>query len=243
MNTVIAPSETTEALFSAGTHYGVAKARRHPSVQSALFGQKNKVDLFDLAYTEAKLADATDFVRELGHERKLMLFLGGKAESHKVIREASSRVGAAYVIGRWIGGTITNFSEIRKRVLRMVDLTAQREAGALNKYTKFERLQIDREIEKLESMFGGLISLGENLPQALFVVDPKREAIAVREARAHGIKVIALANSDCNFKDVDFVIPGNDAALKSISYVVNRIADAYKEGRDAKLVVAPATVA
>jgi len=226
--------ETLDSLFKVGAHYGVAKARRHPTAQQYLFGQKDKIDLFDLAKTQEALEVAQDFVRSLAAERKQVVFVGGKAESHKVVRTEAERVGAAYSVGRWIGGTITNFSEIKKRVARMVDLMNKRDTGDLTKYTKFERLQIDREIEKLQSMYAGLVPLKEKLPAALFVIDPRREAIAVREARLNNIPVIAVANSDCNFDDVDYVIPANDAALRSIAYFVRAIADAYAEGATTK---------
>jgi small subunit ribosomal protein S2 len=177
----------------------------------------------------------------LGSERKILLFVGGKPESHKAIREAAARARAPYVVGRWIGGMLTNFSEIKKRVAHMQDLTTRREAGTLSKYTKFERLQIDREIDKLESMFGGLLPLGDKLPHAMFVVDPKREAIAIREAKRNNIPVIALANSDCNMHIIDYPIPANDAAIKSIAWFVSEIATAYKEGLDGALSPASAT--
>ena len=223
-------TDTLDALLAAGAHYGVMKARRHPSSQSFIFGQKDKIDLFDLGKTNEALEAAKEYVRTLGRERKSFIMIGGKPESQKVVREAAVRVGAAYCIGRWIGGSITNFAEIKKRVAHMQDLIAKRDGGNLTKYTKFERLQIDREIERLETMYAGLTPLKEKLPQALFVVDPKREAIAVREARLNKIPVIALANSDCDMSLIDYPIPGNDAALKSITYVVNQIADAYAEG-------------
>jgi small subunit ribosomal protein S2 len=222
--------ETLDTLFKAGAHYGVSKTRRHPSVQKHLYGQKQAMDLFDLEKTQELLEQAKDFVRTLGRERKLLLFVGGKPESHKIVREAALRVKAAYVVGRWIGGSLTNHSEIKKRVARMQDLIAKRDSGALSKYTKFERLQIDREIEKLETMYAGLAPLNDKLPHALFVVDPKREAIAVSEAQRFKIPVVALANSDCNLNVIDYPIPANDAAKRSIDLFVNEIANAYEEG-------------
>jgi small subunit ribosomal protein S2 len=239
MNTVTEHIDVLDALFKAGAHYGVAKARRHPSTKNTIFGQKQKMDLFDLEHTYAKLEEAKEFVRELGRERKSLLMVGGKPESQKIVRDAAVRIGASYCIGRWIGGTITNTTEIKKRVAHMQDLIARREAGTLSKYTKFERLQIDREIEKLEGMYAGLTTLGDKLPNALFIVDPKRENIAVREAKTASIPVVALANSDCDLTEVDYAIPANDAAAKSIRYIVEAIADAYKEGLDEKLSIAP----
>ena len=231
MNTVTdTNTDTLDTMFTAGAHYGVAKSRRHPSAAAYLFGQKDTIDVFDLEKTNEQLEAAKTFARTLGKERKHLLFVGGKPESHKVVRDAATRIGAPYCIGRWIGGTITNFAEIKKRVQHMQDLIAKRDGGNLTKYTKFERLQIDREIERLESMYAGLTVLHDKLPHALFVVDPKREAIAVREARRNNIPVIALANSDCDMAFVEYPIPANDAAKKSITYMVEQIAAAYEEG-------------
>jgi len=235
-------TDTLDALFAAGAHYGMSKARRHPSAREFIFGQKDKVDVVDLEKTTEMLENAKDFVRTLGRERKVLLFVGGKPESHKVVREEAQRVGAAYSIGRWIGGTLTNFAEIKKRVACMQDLIAKRESGALSKYTKFERLQIDREIERLEQMYAGLTTLNDRLPQALFVIDPRREAIAVREAKRNNIAVVALANTDCDIADVDYPIPANDAARKSIAYIVREIAAAYEAGTNEKPAPAVARV-
>ena len=233
-------TETLDALFTAGAHYGLSRSRRHPSSTKFLYTNKDRMDVFDLNATHVFLEQAKDFARSLGRERKMLLFVGGKPESHAVIKQESLRCGAAYSVGRWIGGTITNFPEIKRRVARMQDLIAKRESGALVKYTKFERLQIDREIERLEGMYAGLVDLGEKLPHAIFVVDPKREHTAIKEAHRFNIPVIALANSDCNISDVTYPIPANDSARKSIAFVVHEIADAYLAGQSEMPVVADA---
>lgn len=230
MNTVTKQNNVLDTMFEAGAHYGVPKARRHPSAKAFLFGQKQRIDLFDLEHTQKKLEEAKDFVRQLGRDRKLLLFVGGKPESYKVVQEVTSRINAPYCLGRWIGGTLTNFSEIKKRVAHMESLTTKRDAGTLTKYTKFERLQIDREITKLESMYAGLVALKEKMPHALFIVDPKREAIAVHEAVHNNIPVVALANSDCDLTKIDYPIPANDAAVRSIVFFVEEVAKAYEEG-------------
>jgi len=226
-------TDALEALYSAGVHYGLAKSRRHPSAREFIYGTKDRVDIFNLDKTQVLLDEACEFARTLGRERKQLLFVGGKPESEKAVKEAADRAAASYCIGRWIGGTITNFAEIRKRISRMQDLSSKRDSGDLAKYTKFERLQIDREIEKLEGMYAGLVGLNDKLPHALFVVDPKRENTAIREAKRNKISVIALANSDCNLDEIDYPIPANDAAKKSIIAVVDAIAEAYREGKEA----------
>lgn len=225
-----AHTEAVDRMFEAGAHYGLAKARRHPSAKKNLFGTKHQTDVFDLSKTAEYLEKAKEFAKNLGAERKTLLLVGGKPETHKIVRDAALLTGTPYCVGRWIGGTITNFPEIKKRVARLEKLVADRESGALAKYTKFERLQIDREITKLQSMYEGLIPLNEKLPHALFVIDPRREIIAVKEAAGKRIPVIALANSDCDLSEVTYPIPANDAAPKSIAYFVNEIVSSYKAG-------------
>jgi small subunit ribosomal protein S2 len=228
-----------EALFGVGAHFGYVKSRRHPTATRYLFGMKQRTDIFDLEQTSARLEEALTYVRSLGRERKQLLFVSGKPEGIRAIKAATSLTGAPFVAGRWIGGTLTNFSEIRKRIARLEDLTNQRERGELTKYTKFERLHIDREIEKLDLMYGGLIPLGEKLPHSMYVVDPKKEAIAIKEARAHNIPVIALASSDCDLSLVDYPIPANDASQRSIDFITEQIAHAYHEGLQEQPVIVP----
>jgi len=230
MNTATEPQDAINRMFTAGAHYGLTKARRHPSTRDAIFGTKFRSDIIDLEKTQSYLRAAKEFVRMLGRERKVLMFVGGKPESHHSILNAAQELEIPYCVGRWIGGTLTNFSEIKKRVNLLQKLRADKESGALAKYTKFERLQIDREVEKLQSMYAGLVALKEKLPHALFVIDPRREAIAVEEAAAKRIPVIAVANTDCDLAAVAYPIPANDAAPKSIALFVDEIAAAYKEG-------------
>ncbi len=219
-----------EALFNAGAHFGYPKSRRHPSTGRFIFGRKSNVEIFDLEKTAVMLEEAKTYVRELARERKQLLFVAGKPEAYSAIRAAASKHALPFVAGRWIGGTLTNFSEIRKRIMRLEELSSGRDKNEFSKYTKFERLRIDREIEKLDTVYGGLVSMKERVPDALFVVDPKKEQSAVKEAVALGIPVIALASSDCDLNQVTYPIPGNDSAQKSIAYFVNEIAVAYGEG-------------
>lgn len=223
-------SETVDSMYKAGAHFGLSKARRHPSIKKYLFGLKQKTDVFDLEKTEKLLVEAKAFAKKLGSERKKLLFIAGKPESHRIIKKAAERIEAPYCVGRWIGGSLTNFSEIKRRVGKLKKLSEDKESGALSKYTKLERLYIDREIEKLQKMYGGLLGLGDKLPDALFVIDSRREAIAVEEGRVKKIPVISLASSDCDVTNIDYPIVANDSARKSIDYFVNEIADAYEEG-------------
>lgn len=225
-----ANKDTAERIFQAGAHFGYVRSRRHPSVQPFIFGQKQRIDVFDLEKTGAAFEKARQYAHTLGAEGKTLLLVGGKPEAQAVIVAAAEGAELPYVIGRWIGGTLTNFAEIRKRMERMLSLISQREKGELIKYTKHERLLIDREIAKLETMFGGLRGLHDRLPDALFVVDTKHEHIAVKEAQKLGIPVIGLMNTDCDLTDAAYPIPANDSAQKSISFFVNEIVKAYTEG-------------
>ncbi len=215
-----------ENMFKAGAHFGFSKTRRHPTVAPYIFGVKNKVEIFDLEKTEVLLEKAKAFVEALAKEGKTILFVGGKSEARNSIKSGALSINMPYVDGRWIGGTLTNFMQIRKRVEKMERLTSEREKGELAKYTKKERLLIDREIANLERFFSGIISM-KDLPKAIFIVDPKKEKSAVKEAQDMGIPVIALAGSDCNIKGLDFPVVGNDSSQTSVQFFVYEIAKAY----------------
>lgn len=195
-----------------------------------IFGSKGRTDILDLTKTEVLLTDALAFVRSQGALQKKLLFVGGKPEVREVVKGVAESLEMPYVAGRWLGGTLTNFSEIKKRIKRLAELTADRESGVLlKKYTKKERLLIDREIVELETNFGGLSSL-ERIPDALVVVDTRAEDIAVREARVVHIPVIGIMNSDCDFSAVTHPIVGNDATRESIRFFLDQITNAYREG-------------
>jgi small subunit ribosomal protein S2 len=221
-----------QTLFEAGAHFGYARARRHPTATPFIFGTKDRTDIFNLEETGKRLTDACEFVRTLAQNGKQILFVGGKHEAIHAIRDLSERIGMPYTAGRWIGGTLTNFKNIRKRIERLTKLMHERETGALEKYTKRERLLIDREIEELLGRFGGLVSLTE-LPAAMFIVDTRHEDTAVKEANQLGIPVVGLASTDCNFALVQYPIPANDTSIRSIRLVVDAIAEAYQEGKRA----------
>lgn len=222
-------NDVIQELFSAGAHFGYTKSRRHPSAKPFIFGVKNKIEIFDLEKTSEALQEALDFVSELGSKSAKILFVGGKNEAREAIRAGAMQIDMPFVAGRWIGGTLTNFPEIRKRVLKLETLTIQKEKGELGKYTKKERLLIDREIDKLRLYFEGL-SLMKELPKAIFVIDSEKESIAVEEAHTIGIPIIALCGSDCDLKEVDLPIPGNDSSKHSIAFFVNKITAAYRDG-------------
>ena len=223
-----------DAMFKAGAHFGYQKSRRNASIAPYIFGLKNKVEIIDLEKTADDLLKAQEFVKEIAKLGKQILFVGSKNEAKDLVKLGAMSIDMPYVAGRWIGGAITNAVEIKKRIAKFEDLQKQKEKGELSKYTKKERLLIDREIENLEEMFSGIVSMRE-LPKALFVIDPKKEFIAVAEAKKAGIPVIALLNTDCDIKDIDYPIVGNDSSMSSISFFISEIVKAYKEGSSHRL--------
>lgn len=220
-------------MFASGAHFGLGKSRRHPTLSKFIFGTKNGTDIFDLEKTQVTLEKAKAFVANLAKEGKSILFVGGKKEAFMSIRNAAGLEGMPYVDGRWIGGTISNFPQIRKRIDRYEKLVSDREKGELAKYTKRERMLIDKEIASLEKMFFGIVSM-KKIPDALFVIDPRRERIAVKEALDFNIPVIALCGSDCNIVDITYPVIGNDSSKASIQYFVDEITKAFQGGRVSK---------
>lgn len=221
-----------ENMFKAGAHFAFSKTRRHPTVTPYIFGVKNKVEIFDLEKTEVLLENAKAFVSSLAKDGKAVLFVGGKSEARNSIKSGALSINMPYVDGRWIGGTLTNFTQIRKRVEKMEKLVSEKEKGELAKYTKKERLLIDKEIANLERFFSGIVSM-KDLPKAIFIIDPKKEKTALKEAKDMGIPVIALAGSDCNIKGLDFPMVGNDSSQTSVNFFVQEIVKAYSTAKKA----------
>jgi small subunit ribosomal protein S2 len=219
-----------EKMFTAGAHFGFARSRRHPTVAPYIFGVKNRVEIFDLEKTSDLLVAAKEFIKTVAKTGKQVVFVGGKSEARDAVKNGALLINQPYVAGRWIGGTFTNFGEIRKRVEKFENLSQQREKGELTKYTKKERLLIDREIDNLDRFFSGIVSMKE-LPGAIVIVDPKREKNALREALQKKIPVIALAGSDCDLEEVQYPIVGNDSSVSSVTFFVNEIVSAFRDGK------------
>lgn len=226
-----------EAMFKVGAHFGLAKARRHPSTKPYVFGIKNNIEIFDLEKTNESLEKAKAFVATIAAANKQALFVAGKSEAITAVKNAAAKIGQPVVGGRWIGGTLTNFTQIRKRIEKYENRLKEKEKGELAKYTKKERLLIDREIAKLEMLFGGIVSMKEK-PGVLIVVDPKKEYIAVDEARQMGVPVIAIASTDCDLSLVDYAIPANDSSASSAAFFLNELARAYGDAKVTKPVSA-----
>lgn len=222
--------KSVETMFSAGAHFGLGRSRRHPSIKPFIFGVKNTTDILNLEKTVEQLESAKIFVAKLASEGKTILFVGGKREASATVKAGAQSIGMPHVEGRWIGGTITNFGQTRKRIERYEKLVSDKEKGELAKYTKRERMLIDKEIASLEKMFLGIVSL-KKTPDAMFIIDPRREKNAIAEAVHGKIPVIALAGSDCNIDGIAYPIVGNDSAKSSIQYFVDEIAKAYQSGK------------
>ncbi len=226
-------SETLiDSMFTAGAHFGLGRSRRNPSIASYIFTTKNNTDIFDLEKTSETLKAAKTYVEGLAKENKTILFVGGKKEASAAIKLVGQSLNMPYVEGRWIGGTITNFGQIRKRIDRYEKLVSDREKGELAKYTKRERMLIDKEIAKLEKMFFGIVSL-KRMPDAIFVIDPLKEKNAVAEAVFAKIPTIALCGSDCDISGVTYPILGNDGSKMSIQFFVDEIKKSYQAGKTA----------
>jgi len=223
-------SDRIDEMFKVGAHFGYSKTRRHTSTSPYIFGVKNRVEIIDLEKTDESLDKVLVFISNLAKEGKQVLFVGGKNEARAALKIAAESINMPFVDGRWIGGTLTNFPEIKKRLNKLEDLTKQKERGELTKYTKKERLMIDREIANLERFFSGISSM-KDLAKALVVVDPKKEIIAVTEAQRMNIPVIALCGTDCDISNINYPIVANDSAVSSITFFVNEIAKAYGKGK------------
>lgn len=220
-----------ERLFEAGSHFGFSKSRRHPTVIPYVFGAKQGTDIFDLEKTAALVEDAKAVLEKAGSEGKTVLFVGTKDEASRIVKELAEKAEMPMVVNRWIGGMLTNFNEIKRRIARLEDLIAQGESGELErKYTKKERVLIKRELDKLMFNFGGIRTLKKN-PDMLVVVDPRHDTIAVTEAHDMNIPVVGIMSSDNNLKRVSVPVVVNDALQSSVRLVLGELVDAFLEGR------------
>lgn len=222
-----------DRLFETGAHFAQVKSRRHPTMKPFVLGTKSKTEIFDLGKTDEQIARAKQAIAALARDGKTILFVGSKREASAIVRETADRINQPHVSGRWLGGTISNFTEIKKRIDRLADLTQKRESGELSKtHTKLERVFIDREIKRLEERLGGIREMSKR-PDAMVIVDTKVEAHATREARRAGIPIIGIISSDCDVKESAFPIVVNDASRATLTLVLGELAAAYQEGRKA----------
>lgn len=220
-----------ERLFQSGAHFGFSKSRRHPSVVNHVFGTKNGSDILDIEQSSEKLSEIITYLETAGKNGKSVLFVGTKDEVSRLVKEAAEKAGVHVVYHRWIGGMLTNFPEIKKRIKRLIALKADKDSGELEKkYTKKERVMIAREVQKLEQNFGGISTL-EKVPDIMVVVDTRNDSIAVAEANQLNIPVIGIVSSDCDISLIAHPIVVNDSLTSSVSLVLNELAEAYKKGK------------
>ena len=218
-------------LLEAGVHFGHQTRRWNPKMAEYIFTQRNGIHIIDLQKTVKKLDEAYGFIRRLTEEKKTILFVGTKKQAQESVKAEAVRSGSCFVNARWLGGMLTNFSTIRKRVSRLNQLRAMEKDGTFELLPKKEVIKLRLEIEKLEKFLGGVKEMKE-LPGALFIVDPKKERIAVSEAKKLGIPIIAIVDTNCNPDCVDYVIPGNDDAIRSVKLVCSVVANAVIEGKE-----------
>lgn len=213
-----------EDLFKYGAHVGYTRTRRHPSVVPFLFGTKNRIDLINLEETVQQIATAKEAIASVKEKGGVILMVGTKPEAESIIREQGAKLGLPYVNNRWIGGTLTNFEQIKKRIDLMIDMVQKKAEEKLVYKTKKEKLLLVRKIEKLETMFSGLRTM-KKLPDMLVVVDPRREHIAVEEATKKGIPVVAIANTDCNIDSVEYPIAANEASVGTVTSIISQLVE------------------
>ena len=225
-------SVTMKELLEAGVHFGHQVRRWNPKMNEYIFGERNGIYIIDLQKTQRMFREAISFVTNLVAEDrgKTVLFVGTKRQAQDAIREESERCGQYYVNQRWLGGLLTNFQTVQKSIKRLRDLEAMQTDGRYEKLTKKERIKLDRERESLNKNLSGIKTMGR-LPDAIFIIDVRKEEIAVAEANRLGIPIVAVVDTNCSPEGIDYVIPGNDDALRAVRLFASRIADSILEGQ------------
>ena len=216
-------------MLQSGVHFGHQLSKRHPKMKPYIFTEKSGFHIIDLEQTQIKLQEALEFVKKIVANGGTILFLGTKKQAQPIITKYAKECGMPYVTERWLGGTFTNFAEIKKLVKNFSELKKRKQTGQLEKYTKKEKLDFDREIEKLDKIVGG-IEIMTKTPDAIFVCDIKKEKTAVSEAMTKNIPIVAMCDTNVNPEKINYPIPANDDAIKSIELITSLICEAVKEG-------------
>jgi len=219
-----------KALLEAGVHFGHQTRRWNPKMKPYIFQERNGIYIIDLSQTVARLRQVYDVLRQMARDNKIVLFVGTKKQAQDVIKEEAERAGTFYVNQRWLGGTLTNFATIQKRIARLRELEEMKQQGRFELLPKKEVSKLQDELSRLERFLGGIKDM-HRLPDAVFIVDPKKERIAVLEARKLKIPIIAVVDTNCDPDEVDYLIPGNDDAIRAVKLMVSKIADAIIEGK------------
>lgn len=217
-------------LLEAGVHFGHNTRYWNPKMDQYIFSSKNKIHIIDLAKTETLMSDALNYLSSLASRRGKVLFVGTKRSASKVMKQEAIRCGMPYVTNRWLGGMMTNYKTVKQSINRIREIENMKEDGRMDKLIKKEQLKHERELTKLEKSLGGIREMA-GVPDAMFIVDTKHESIAIKEAKTLGIPVIAVVDTNNSFEGVDYIIPGNDDAMKAIALYASTVADAVLEGR------------
>lgn len=229
-------------MLKSGVHFGHQKSRWHPKMKQFIFGERSGVHIIDLEKTRSQLETALEFARELSAKGGNIVMIGTKKQAQSLVKQYAEAAGAPYVVNRWIGGLLTNFSVVKKLLDELAELKQKQSSGELEKYTKKERAEFNKEIERLEQLVGGITQL-KKIPEAIFVVDLKIEKTAIREALRCRIPVIAMVDTNCDPSKVTYAIPANDDATKSIDYVTRLLSNSILEGKKQAQTPAPAVSA
>ncbi len=216
-------------LLEAGAHFGHSIKRWNPKMEDYIYAERGGVHIFDLFKTKECLERACRYLEEEVAAGKTVLILGTKGQAVESIRESGEHLGVPYVATRWVGGTFTNWDQIKKSIDRLVEMRQKMATGGYDKYTKREKVVLRREMERLERMYSGLVGLAK-VPEILFVIDPNREITAIKEAKEVGVTVVALADSNADPDNVDYIIPANDDALKSVKLVISTVMQSVERG-------------
>ena len=221
---------TLKELLEAGAHFGHQARRWNPKMKKYIYGERGGVHILDLVQTKQGLDEAVEYVKKMVGEGKVILFVGTKRQAAGIVKDRAVAVGMPYLTQRWVGGLLTNWQEISKRIRKLHEMKEKREKGEYKVYTKKEQLLLDREIAKLDKFLGGVAAL-EKLPDALFVVDTHREEVAVLEANRMGIPVVGIVDTNADPDKIDYVIPSNDDAVKAIELIVMEIANSIANSK------------
>lgn len=216
-------------MLQAGVHFGHQTSRWHPKMKPFIFTQRMGIHVIDLEKTRVELEKVLEAVEKMAAEGKKILFVSTKPQAKEIVRQAAQEAGMPYLVDRWVGGLLTNFPEMKKRIKKYLSLKEQKENGELERYTKKEQLDITRQIENMEATLGGLVSL-DKMPEVIFVPAMQKEKTAVTEANTMGVEIVAVCDTNANPSKANYVIPANDDAVKSIAMMVQLVAEAAKKG-------------
>ncbi len=228
-----APEVDLEALLEAGCHFGHQSKKWHPSMKKWIYGERNGVHIFDLVKTAEQMKVAYNYAYSLGKAGKVLLLLGTKRQAKDIVSKAAMEAELPYISSRWLGGFLTNWEQVKLSLKKMMDIEEGLKTGKYNNYTKYERVQLEKEVGRLARFFGGMRKLKQE-PDAIFVIDAHREDVAIIEAGLTDVPVMGIVDTNTDARPVDLVIPANDDAVKSIELIVDYVIAGYKEGQKAK---------